>query len=153
MAFGARYSRNSEESVLQEKKEGTFGRATFDRNTFPICRVIATKEILALISSSIEFPKIFEFDVVSGIFGRRTKDRVSKFIDPPESLKNMKIAVIGAGSAGLAALRHCVSDAYNTEVICYEKTDQVGGTWVYREETGVDRYGLPIHTSMYENLR
>ncbi|XP_076245742.1 senecionine N-oxygenase isoform X1 [Calliopsis andreniformis] len=65
----------------------------------------------------------------------------------------MKIAVIGAGSAGLAALRHCVSGTYDCEVICYEKTDQVGGTWVYREETGVDQYGLPIHTSMYKNLR
>ncbi|XP_006622656.1 senecionine N-oxygenase-like [Apis dorsata] len=65
----------------------------------------------------------------------------------------MKIAVIGAGSAGLAALRHCTSDSYDTQVICYEKTDQVGGTWVYREETGLDRYGLPIHTSMYKNLR
>lgn len=65
----------------------------------------------------------------------------------------MKIAVIGAGSAGLAAIRHCTSGVYNVEVVCYEKTDQVGGTWVYREEVGVDRYGLPIHTSMYKNLR
>ncbi|KZC12907.1 PREDICTED: senecionine N-oxygenase-like [Dufourea novaeangliae] len=65
----------------------------------------------------------------------------------------MKIAVIGAGSAGLAALRHCTSGAYDCQVICYEKTDQIGGTWVYREEIGVDKYGLPIHTSMYKNLR
>ncbi|XP_076668717.1 senecionine N-oxygenase-like [Andrena cerasifolii] len=65
----------------------------------------------------------------------------------------MKIAVIGAGSAGLAALRHCTAGAYDCEVVCYEKTDQVGGTWVYREETGVDQYGLQIHTSMYKNLR
>ncbi|CAL7946422.1 unnamed protein product [Xylocopa violacea] len=65
----------------------------------------------------------------------------------------MKVAVIGAGSAGLAALRHCTSGTYDTQVVCYEKTDQVGGTWVYREETGFDRYGLPIHTSMYKNLR
>ncbi|XP_031844708.2 senecionine N-oxygenase [Nomia melanderi] len=65
----------------------------------------------------------------------------------------MKIAVIGAGSAGLAALRHCASGEIDCEVVCYEKTDQIGGTWVYREETGVDKYGLPIHTSMYKNLR
>ncbi|XP_043256572.1 dimethylaniline monooxygenase [N-oxide-forming] 3-like [Colletes gigas] len=65
----------------------------------------------------------------------------------------MKIAVIGAGSCGLAALRHCTSGTYDCEVVCYEKTDQVGGTWVYTEETGLDRYGLPIHTSMYKNLR
>lgn len=65
----------------------------------------------------------------------------------------MKIAVIGAGSAGLAALRHCTSGTYDIQVVCYEKTDQLGGTWVYREETGLDQYGLPIHTSMYNNLR
>ncbi|CAK9805895.1 Senecionine N-oxygenase [Anthophora quadrimaculata] len=65
----------------------------------------------------------------------------------------MKIAVIGAGSAGLAALRHSTLDIYKNEVICYERTDQVGGTWVYREESGVDQYGLPIHTSMYKSLR
>lgn len=78
----------------------------------------------------------------------------------------MRVAVIGAGSAGLAALRHCTAssatndasaDAGNprniTEVICYEKTDQVGGTWVYTPDTGVDRYGLPIHSSMYDSLR
>lgn len=65
----------------------------------------------------------------------------------------MKIAVIGAGAAGLAALRHCVSGTYGDQVVCYEKTDRIGGTWVYREETGSDRYGLPIHTSMYKSLR
>lgn len=65
----------------------------------------------------------------------------------------MKIAIIGAGAAGLAALRQCTSGNYDDEVVCYEKTDQIGGTWVYREETGSDRYGLPIHTSMYKNLR
>ncbi|KAG5330695.1 SNO1 oxygenase, partial [Acromyrmex charruanus] len=65
----------------------------------------------------------------------------------------MKIAVIGAGAAGLAALRHCISGTYGDQVVCYEKTDQIGGTWVYREQTGFDRYGLPIHTSMYKSLR
>lgn len=65
----------------------------------------------------------------------------------------MRIAVIGAGAAGLAALRHCTSGAYDDQAVCYEKTDQIGGTWVYREETGSDSYGLPIHTSMYKSLR
>ncbi|XP_032682455.1 senecionine N-oxygenase-like isoform X2 [Odontomachus brunneus] len=65
----------------------------------------------------------------------------------------MRIAVVGAGAAGLAALRHCTSGTYDDQVVCYEKTDQIGGTWVYREETGSDRYGLPIHTSTYKSLR
>lgn len=61
--------------------------------------------------------------------------------------------MIGAGAAGIAALRQCTSGAYDDQVVCYEKTDQIGGTWVYREETGFDRYGLPIHTSTYKSLR
>ncbi|XP_024942945.1 flavin-containing monooxygenase FMO GS-OX4-like [Cephus cinctus] len=76
----------------------------------------------------------------------------------------MRVAIIGAGAAGLAALRHCVNvennDFENPEqsaklitVICYEKSDQIGGTWVYTPETGVDNYGIPIHSSMYNSLR
>ncbi|KAG8039044.1 hypothetical protein G9C98_003351 [Cotesia typhae] len=74
----------------------------------------------------------------------------------------MRIAIVGAGSAGLAALRHVVlllatedpkSQGKVTEVVCYEKTNQVGGTWVYTPEIGVDHYGLPIHSSMYKSLR
>lgn len=68
-------------------------------------------------------------------------------------LWKMKFAVIGAGAAGLAALRHFTSGVHEDEIVCYEKTEQIGGTWVYREETGLDRYGLPIHTSMYNSLR
>lgn len=64
----------------------------------------------------------------------------------------MKIAVIGAGAAGLAALRHC-TEYEDVTVVCYEKTDKVGGTWVYVPETGKDKFGLPIHSSMYKNLR
>lgn len=77
----------------------------------------------------------------------------------------MRVAVIGAGSAGLAALRHCaehinrfkengkIGDKRISDVVCYERCDKIGGTWVYTEETGVDKYGLPIHSSMYDSLR
>ncbi|XP_020708737.2 senecionine N-oxygenase isoform X1 [Athalia rosae] len=67
----------------------------------------------------------------------------------------MRIAVIGAGAAGLAALRHCTkqSNQTNIEVVCYEQTGEVGGTWVYVPEVGTDAYGLPIHSSMYKSLR
>ncbi|XP_012277616.1 flavin-containing monooxygenase FMO GS-OX-like 1 [Orussus abietinus] len=72
----------------------------------------------------------------------------------------MRVAIIGAGAAGLAALRHCaansVSDEKNKQsmtVVCYEKTNEIGGTWVYTEAHGFDSYGLPIHSSMYKSLR
>lgn len=67
----------------------------------------------------------------------------------------MRIAVIGAGAAGLAALKNCTNrdNNENIEVICYEQTGEIGGTWVYVPEVGKDPYGLPIHSSMYESLR
>lgn len=62
----------------------------------------------------------------------------------------MKIAIIGAGVSGLAALRHSLEDGH--ECVVFEQTDQIGGTWVYKKETGLDYYGLPMHSSMYEGL-
>lgn len=62
----------------------------------------------------------------------------------------MKIAVIGAGVAGLASARRCLENGF--EVVVYERSTRVGGTWVYDERVGLDEFGLPIHTSMYQNL-
>ncbi|KAK6634679.1 hypothetical protein RUM43_012080 [Polyplax serrata] len=64
----------------------------------------------------------------------------------------LKVAVIGAGAAGLASARR-LSENPMFSFVVYEQTDSVGGTWVYDERTGVDEYGIPIHTSMYKNLR
>lgn len=62
----------------------------------------------------------------------------------------MKIAIIGAGAAGLGALRHCIEEGHTCEA--FEKTEKIGGTWVYNEKTGLDSNGLPIHSSMYSGL-
>ena len=59
------------------------------------------------------------------------------------SSANMNVALVGAGSAGLATLR--------LKVVCYEKIDQVdahGST-----EKKLDQDCLTIHTSMYKNFR
>ncbi|XP_050419656.1 senecionine N-oxygenase-like isoform X2 [Adelges cooleyi] len=58
----------------------------------------------------------------------------------------MKVAVIGAGVAGVACARRCLENGYHCTV--YERTNCVGGTWVYVEKVGTDEFGLPIHTSM-----
>lgn len=62
----------------------------------------------------------------------------------------MKVAIIGAGIAGLAACKYC--KAAKLEFDCWEQTNNVGGTWVYTDKTGVDKHGLKIHSSMYRNL-
>ncbi|KAG5891233.1 hypothetical protein JTB14_004348 [Gonioctena quinquepunctata] len=63
----------------------------------------------------------------------------------------MKIAVIGAGPAGLEALRLSLHEGHTCEV--FEKTGDIGGTWNYTDKTGKDEYGLQIQSSMYQGLR
>ncbi|XP_072037198.1 uncharacterized protein [Amphiura filiformis] len=64
-----------------------------------------------------------------------------------------RVAVIGAGPAGLCAARYLSPKPDSFEPIVFEKSDRIGGTWVYTEETGKDQYGFPIHSSMYKNLK
>ncbi|XP_043266309.1 flavin-containing monooxygenase FMO GS-OX-like 7 [Colletes gigas] len=68
-----------------------------------------------------------------------------------EPLKK-KVCVVGAGAAGLCAANHFARNS-NFEVNVYEQTNDIGGTWVYKEATGLDENGLPIHSSMYRDLR
>ena len=42
-------------------------------------------------------------------------------------------------------------DAFDLRV--FEQASRVGGTWVYTENTGIDERGIPVHSSMYRNLR
>ena len=65
----------------------------------------------------------------------------------------IRVAVIGAGAAGLAALRLLRSQPNIYEVTAFEQTGCVGGTWVYTDRVGTDENGLPIHASMYKDMR
>ncbi|MCL7034329.1 hypothetical protein MKW94_029694 [Papaver nudicaule] len=67
-----------------------------------------------------------------------------------------KVAVIGAGPAGLVASRELVREGH--EVVVYEQNDRVGGTWVYDPNVDSDPLGLDpsrtiIHSSLYDALR
>ena len=64
-----------------------------------------------------------------------------------------RVCVIGAGAAGLCAARYLSAKPNLFEPVVFEKADCIGGTWVYTDETGTDRHGLPIHSSMYKNLK
>lgn len=61
----------------------------------------------------------------------------------------MKVCIIGAGAAGLCAAHHCLIK--NWKVIIFEKTDQIGGTWVYVENSS-EKKGS-VHSSMYKSLK
>jgi len=62
----------------------------------------------------------------------------------------MKLCVIGAGAAGLSAIKNGVEFGYN--VTAFEQTAEVGGTWVFTEEVCKDKYGLDVHSCMYKGL-
>uniref|UniRef100_A0A3B4A8H1 Flavin-containing monooxygenase n=1 Tax=Periophthalmus magnuspinnatus TaxID=409849 RepID=A0A3B4A8H1_9GOBI len=66
----------------------------------------------------------------------------------------LRVAVIGAGAAGLCAARHLLSKpgTFSPPVV-FESGGTVGGTWAYEERVGTYDNGRAIHSSMYQNLR
>ena len=71
-------------------------------------------------------------------------------------MSRQRIAIIGAGPSGMAALRAFESaqrsGAKIPEIVAYEKQDDWGGQWNYNWRSGTDKYGEPVHSSMYRNL-
>lgn len=57
-------------------------------------------------------------------------------------MSTLRIAVIGAGPSGIAAAKECVQQGFGAGLTVFEKSDQVGGNWVFREQAG--------HSSVYE---
>ena len=65
----------------------------------------------------------------------------------------LHVCVIGAGAAGLAALRHLTKRPDKFTATAFEQTGSIGGTWVYTDKIGTDQYGQPIHSSVYKYLK
>ena len=67
-----------------------------------------------------------------------------------------RVAIIGAGPSGLAALRAFESarrkGADIPDIVCYERQADYGGIWNYTWRTGTDEFGEPVHASMYRYL-
>ncbi|KAG5680248.1 hypothetical protein PVAND_009770 [Polypedilum vanderplanki] len=64
----------------------------------------------------------------------------------------MKLCIIGAGAAGLCAIKNAINYGFE-DITAYEQASEIGGTWVYTDEIGKDKYGLEIHSSMYQGLQ
>ncbi|XP_061391053.1 senecionine N-oxygenase-like [Musca vetustissima] len=62
-----------------------------------------------------------------------------------------RIAVVGAGTAGLCAARRALENGYSVTI--YEQNNEIGGTWVYTDQVGTNEYGIEVHSSMYQGLR
>lgn len=63
----------------------------------------------------------------------------------------LNIAVIGAGTGGLVSAKHSIAQGHKVTV--YEQSEQIGGIWHYTDKTGKDKYGIKIHSAMYQGLR
>lgn len=63
----------------------------------------------------------------------------------------LKVAVIGAGAAGLCSAKRAAEEGFKVTV--YEQSEHLGGQWCYIDQTGKDQYGVNIHTAMYRGLR
>ena len=65
----------------------------------------------------------------------------------------LKVAVIGAGGAGLCCARHLSRYPDRFSVSVFERANDIGGTWLYTDRTDLDEYGLPVHSSIPKALR
>lgn len=66
-------------------------------------------------------------------------------------INSLNIAVIGAGPSGLCSAKHAIAQGH--KVTIYEQLDDVGGVWIYSDEVGKNKYGLNVHSSLYQELR
>lgn len=65
-----------------------------------------------------------------------------------------RVAIVGAGSAGLCAARHILArPTVFASPVVYEQTERVGGTWFYEDIVEQQNSGRHIHSSMYRDLR
>ncbi|KAL4634954.1 dimethylaniline monooxygenase N-oxide-forming 5-like [Arapaima gigas] len=51
-----------------------------------------------------------------------------------------RVAVIGAGSSGLACIKCCLDEGL--EPVCFESSDDIGGLWRFKEEPESDRASI-----------
>ena len=65
-----------------------------------------------------------------------------------------KILVIGAGPSGLSTLKALdqLQPKEKYKIVCYQKQEDLGGQWNFTMESGVDKYGEPVHSGMYSQL-
>lgn len=66
-------------------------------------------------------------------------------------MKISTVAVIGAGTAGLCAAKHSLQQGFHVTI--YEQNNTIGGIWYYTDDVGKDKFGVAIHTPMYQELR
>ncbi|XP_056016359.1 dimethylaniline monooxygenase [N-oxide-forming] 2-like [Ostrea edulis] len=64
-----------------------------------------------------------------------------------------RVAVIGAGVAGLCSLKHLAEKPDLFEPVAFERNFWSGGIWNFTDQTGNDDFGLPVHSPVYNSLK
>lgn len=64
-----------------------------------------------------------------------------------------RVCVIGVGPSGLISVKHLADHPDEFETVAFERNSDVGGLWIYTDDTGIDEHGLPVHSSVYKDLR
>lgn len=72
------------------------------------------------------------------------------------NISQKRVAIIGTGPAGMSTLvafkKAQQAGEAVPELVAFEKQDQPGGLWNYTWRTGLDEFGQPVHSSMYQQL-
>ncbi|KAK6194402.1 hypothetical protein SNE40_000041 [Patella caerulea] len=70
-------------------------------------------------------------------------------------MSNLKksVCIIGAGPSGLACLKYFTESPERFTVQAYEQGKELGGCWVYTDETGRDKNGYRIHSTIYDSIK
>jgi len=66
----------------------------------------------------------------------------------------MRVAVVGAGVSGLAAIKCCLDEGL--DVVCFESRNDLGGLWNYTEtvqpgQSNVARFDMSRYNFMAKN--
>lgn len=51
-----------------------------------------------------------------------------------------KVAILGGGASGITAIKCCVEEGL--DVVCYERSSDIGGLWRYTDEPEFGRGGV-----------
>ena len=64
-----------------------------------------------------------------------------------------KVAIIGAVLSGILVMHHLQQSSTRFYIKTFEQNYDVGGLWLYTDETKVNECGLPVHSAMYNDFR
>ncbi|XP_077995897.1 dimethylaniline monooxygenase [N-oxide-forming] 2-like [Glandiceps talaboti] len=67
------------------------------------------------------------------------------------TINRNRVAVIGAGVAGLTSIKSCLEDGL--EPVCYERHDRIGGLWNYSDVIQTDQGAAVYHSVVTNNSK